>query len=225
MSSAKTQAIRSDLLTRTGNILSIEFYVFVTLTVSDYVSYCKGSFTRCDFCECDYDLKQIVIWMSMTLFIWHNCKIAVILVCATSHTEWVLYLFCAIAMCDSNIHSKSHLHPITPCEQNTLNRTGNILKMQSHIAPCERALLLKLSVTIVLMLFYKQNGNDSVSLANPGTLPSPVQFFTQCMRKLAKIIGWHPQLWSLQPPPPRENPGSATDFEIAWKSQFVIQVK
>ena len=42
--------------------------------------------------------------MSMRLFIWCNCDIAVTLVYVMLDREWVSYPFCAIMMCDSNIY-------------------------------------------------------------------------------------------------------------------------
>ena len=47
----------------------------------------------------------------MRLFIWCDCDIAVTLVYAISHMEWVSYPFCVIVMCDSNMflyRSQSH---------------------------------------------------------------------------------------------------------------------
>ena len=49
--------------------------------------------------ECDH----VSNGLSMRLFIWCDCDIAVTLVCAMSHMEQVSYTFCAIVMCDSNM--------------------------------------------------------------------------------------------------------------------------
>ena len=60
-----------------------------------------------------------------------------ILVCDVPH-EWVLYLFCVIAMCDSNVSTlQIASKPIASCEQFYKNTCIKLLLHAEQIALCE----------------------------------------------------------------------------------------
>ena len=96
--------------------------------------------------------------MCMRLFIWCDCDIAVAILCAMSHMEWVPNIFCGIVMCDSNIniHSKSHPHPLHHVNNFTKLHAEKRSRIQKESHRVNEPLALKMRMrccfSIVLLL-------------------------------------------------------------------------
>ena len=84
-------------------------------------------------CDCDFlRYRNWILWLLMTLF--------TILECDVIH-EWVLYLFCVIAICDSNVRTCKYKWYINQSScVNNFTKTHTCIKLLSHaeqIAPSE----------------------------------------------------------------------------------------
>ena len=99
--------------------------------------------------------RNWIAWLLMTLFTW--CDLLCMrcwVVCDVAH-EWVLYLFCAIPMCDSMCDSNVRFYvstlqitskPIASCEQFHKNACTEPLSHAQQIAQCERTFTANLSL-------------------------------------------------------------------------------
>ena len=102
-------------------------------------TWCNLSFTQCDVRLRFLRYRNWIVWLLMTLFTWCDLLcMQCILVCDVTH-EWFPYLFCVIAMCDSNVSTLQIASKlITPCEQFHKNACIKLLSHANRIARCER---------------------------------------------------------------------------------------